>query len=478
MTPTRRTEAGPYGPAASKSRSELLTVKEIPKALREAVADRRDRWLTDTAARGKGRLVCRCTSAGSAILMYRYTAPDGSRHIIRIGNYDAEGRSGLTLERAREEAGKLAQRYQAGDGNLRDELREEADARAAAKVAARAAHEAAERRAKRGSLTALLDVYEKTLAGRSSAYDVKNIFRLHLRDAHPALCAKPAATVEPKEVRDVLAALVAAGKRRTAAKLRSYLAAAYNVALRAELDPSAPAGLSDFDVRANPVAAVAAVKDSMTPGNRALTLPELVAFWKRARKLPASPARDALFACILLGGQRPAQVLRLSAADVDLSASTVTLHDLKGRNRHANPRRHVLPIPTELLPIIKKRRDACAEPESLIFGATHPQTVSDMVGDIAKAMAEANELERGAFQLRDLRRTAETHLAALGVSSDVRAQLQSHGLGGIQARHYDRHDYIGEKRTALALWGQRLKARPATRKPANVVPIKRAKAAA
>ena len=75
-------------------------------------------------------------------------------------------------------------------------------------------------------------------------------------------------------------------------------------------------------------------------------------------------------------------------------------------------------------------------------------------------MQAAGELERGPFSMRDLRRTAETHMAALGISSDVRAQIQSHGLGGIQARHYDRHDYMLEKRAALALWVQRFRNLP------------------
>jgi len=65
-------------------------------------------------------------------------------------------------------------------------------------------------------------------------------------------------------------------------------------------------------------------------------------------------------------------------------------------------------------------------------------------------------------------------MAALGVSTDVRAQIQSHGLGGIQARHYDRHDYMQEKRAALALWVARLTAK----EPAKVVPIKRGRKAA
>jgi hypothetical protein len=49
-------------------------------------------------------------------------------------------------------------------------------------------------------------------------------------------------------------------------------------------------------------------------------------------------------------------------------------------------------------------------------------------------MRAAEELERGPFSMRDLRRTAETHITALGVSSDSRTQIQSHRLGGIQAR--------------------------------------------
>ena len=51
--------------------------------------------------------------------------------------------------------------------------------------------------------------------------------------------------------------------------------------------------------------------------------------------------------------------------------------------------------------------------------------------------------------MADLRRTVETRLAGMGVSKDIRAQLQSHGLSGVQIRHYDQHDYAEEKRHAL-----------------------------
>ena len=78
------------------------------------------------------------------------------------------------------------------------------------------------------------------------------------------------------------------------------------------------------------------------------------------------------------------------------------------------------------------------------------ERISEWVTELSIAMVEANQ-SREPFQLRDLRRMLETLLASLGVSRDVRGQVQSHRLGGVQQRHYDRHEYWGEKRATLAL---------------------------
>ena len=85
-----------------------------------------------------------------------------------------------------------------------------------------------------------------------------------------------------------------------------------------------------------------------------------------------------------------------------------------------------------------------------------PEALSAAVADISIALVEARAV-REPFQLRNLCRTCETMLAGLGVSSDIRAQLQSHGLGGVQNRHYDRHDYAPEKAHTLALWAAHMK---------------------
>lgn len=79
------------------------------------------------------------------------------------------------------------------------------------------------------------------------------------------------------------------------------------------------------------------------------------------------------------------------------------------------------------------------------------------------------------FDLRDIRRTCETMMAGMGVSKDVRAQLLSHGLSGVQAAHYDRYEYITEKRNTLEAWERRLDDITKGDSSNNVLPMRRKK---
>ncbi|MFO1219839.1 MAG: integrase [Burkholderiaceae bacterium] len=437
------------------TRAGVITAREIDAASGKAKVAGKDVWLTDPGARGQGRFTIRCTASGARVCMYRYTRSDGKCDIVKVADYDPRGITGLNLHEARAKAGEMA-RLAGVSGNLRAALNALDEAKAAAIQAA----DAQRRKVERGSLAALFQVYVATLQGRQSHYDAQSIFKLHVVGPFPSLAARPAAQVSAEEMRDVLARLIDAGKGRTAAKLRAYLRAAYGMAMRAALDPTLPEALTAFDVQTNPADRLPSLAQFSRALDRTLSLPELRAFWRRVSALSDSPARDSLIACMYLGGQRPTQLLRVTPSMVDVAGATMTLLDPKGRNRHANPRRHVLPIHDDLLPVIQRRLAQARSFEAPLFSTNgrvtlRKETVAAIVEEIEKAMAAAGELERGPFSLRDLRRTAETHMAALGISRDLRAQIQSHGLGGIQARHYDRHGYMPEKRRALMLWAQR-----------------------
>src|SRR5205823_6614445 len=60
----------------------------------------------------------------------------------------------------------------------------------------------------------------------------------------------------------------------------------------------------------------------------------------------------------------------------------------------------------------------------------------------------------------DLRRTFATRMAALGVAKEIRDRLLNHApeRGDIEGAHYNVHDYLPEKRRALAKWDAALSA--------------------
>ncbi len=177
-----------------------------------------------------------------------------------------------------------------------------------------------------------------------------------------------------------------------------------------------------------------------------------------------------------------AQLLRAKVSDYDPDTATLRLWD--GKGKRTNAREHLLPLAPRAAAIVeglveraRKLEAARAEPEGrsadmsgLWLFSTRGKvamiftTPGKRVTEISTGMAGES------FDLRDIRRTAETMLAGLGVSKDVRAQLLSHGLSGVQDAHYDRHTYAAEKRAALMAWEARLTAiEKGEAMPGNVV---------
>jgi hypothetical protein len=83
------------------------------------------------------------------------------------------------------------------------------------------------------------------------------------------------------------------------------------------------------------------------------------------------------------------------------------------------------------------------------------ETLSKAVASVTAALVTGKKAQ--AFGQRDLRRTAETMLQKLGIDKELRAHLLSHGRnGGVQGRHYERYDFLEEKRRALRKWAVHL----------------------
>jgi predicted nucleic-acid-binding protein len=77
-------------------------------------------------------------------------------------------------------------------------------------------------------------------------------------EAAPNVASRNAREVTIDEFVQLIGNLTQAGKGRTAAKLRSYLRAAYSLAISSKTDPDAPFILRSFRIEANPVPSVGA----------------------------------------------------------------------------------------------------------------------------------------------------------------------------------------------------------------------------
>ena len=173
---------------------------------------------------------------------------------------------------------------------------------------------------------------------------------------------------------------------------------------------------------------------------RPLTTDELRVYWRLIEKLPDLAGR-CLRLHLLTGGQRIEQLVRLRWTDV--RADQITIYDIKGRPGQGGPRTHTLPL------VDAAARDLAAFQRTGEYVFSTTEGIRPIAGTTLSSWARqvvGSAIE--GFQLKRVRSGVETLLAANRINREIRGHVQSHGLTGVQARHYDGHDYMREKREA------------------------------
>ncbi len=421
---------------------KALTDREV----KAAVASGDTGWLNQNLGSGQGSLCLRYWPTG-ATWYYSYNVRGKTRRIIIEPDSGTDHR--LTLAEARDRALTLAaQRRDAPDGDLllHQKMQTEAAKRS------KAAHEAEERARSLRTVEKLLTNYIEDLRNRekSSAKQVEGTLNNLLRD-YPLLAARDAAGVTSLEWVSVLRRYGKTdGHADKMRKVRSYLRAAYAAAIRADLDPmqEASAGMM---LTTNPIDGIPA--GTSRARERNLSEAEFRALWKRLKELD-HPLSKTLQALILLGGQRYSQLIRATVRDYQ--DGEITLYDPKGKR--ATPRKHVLPVQGAAKVLLDElvERSALLGTDLLFTitgaGPALLDNASHYVTKLSTAMVDDGEAVES-FCLSDIRRSAETILAGkLRISKDDRAQLLSHGISGVQEKHYDRSGHMDAKAEALAKW--------------------------
>jgi len=308
--------------------------------------------------------------------------------------------------------------------------------------------------------------------GKKSAGNVKTQIAADIEKKQRKIWSKRAAEIDLDDCVKIVATIKDKGKLRQADKIRSYIRSAFSEAIKARGNVNAPAKLRNMNIKMNPARDMVKVEGSSQARTRALSLSEFQAYWSHVKEQP-EPGRSIMMLHVLTGGQRMDQLARAGLHDIDNDTQTLTLLDFKGRR--SEPRRHSIP----LLPEARACIDRITGAGEYVFscdGGIRPinkKYIGERVDKIRDAMKEAEELEGGHFTPGTIRATIETRLAAkpYRVSSDVLGQLLSHGMGGVQQRHYQHHNFHEEKLEALEMLQRMVEGQPEPM--AQVIPFNR-----
>jgi integrase len=193
---------------------------------------------------------------------------------------------------------------------------------------------------------------------------------------------------------------------------------------------------------------------------RILSDDEIKALWHACDAI-AGPAGPAI-KLMLLTGQRCGEVVGMRRSEI--SGDVWTL----GPARTKNKQRHEVPLSAQALAII----DAIPViDEDYVFTTSKTRRLGNM--SRAKEALDAQMKPKEPWVLHDLRRTAASGMAALGVRLPVIEKALNHKSGSFRGivGVYQRHEYAVEKRDALVRWADHVDALVSGRRE-NVVTLR------
>lgn len=217
-------------------------------------------------------------------------------------------------------------------------------------------------------------------------------------------------------------------------------------------------GLDRGAVPANPAARIPRpVK--VRAKDRVLSDAELRALWLHLDESGMRPQVAGALRLQLLTGSRIGEALSVEWTEVDAKAAAWLIPSAKSKSK----REHLVPLSAPALAAIQAQPQAGRyvfpargkEPKAIRTEVAAHELTEALAGDTAFARA-IREAGGQPFTSHDLRRTVETRLASLGIGREVRDRVLNHRDASVSGTHYNRHDYLAEKRAALDAWASLL----------------------
>jgi integrase len=295
----------------------------------------------------------------------------------------------------------------------------------------------------RDTVAAVIDRYLDRYAAKRMRLDYfKETGRTLNRDVKPAFGSKPIRDVKRRDVRELLEQIVDRGSPSHANHVLAYLRAMMNWAVGNDL------------IEANPCSGLK-MPAPLKERDRVLSDDEVRLFWFGCDEIgwPFGP----LFKLPLLTAQRRDELAEARWSELDVDKALWSLPRERTKNDKAHPV-HLSSLALDIitrLPIIGNK--------GFLFTTTGVTPVSGF-GRARERLANAMlALETASsrtalepFTLHDLRRTAATGMAGIGISHHVVDRVLNHVGGKITgiARIYNRAEYLDERKAALNAWSR------------------------
>lgn len=405
----------------------MITDRQIKGAISKAEAGCRRTELRDSGDRGAGRLVLIVRRLKVRIVSEWYAVyyREKERRLTKIGSYPT-----MSLVEAR--------------GHFREEYAP------VIRAGEQPSNPYARLQHKKAHLTVkgLFQAYVQHLkvSGKGCWRAVERLLLERENNAAEVLGAdRSARSIKPAAIVAYLASIHSRGKIGMAHNARAYIRSAFAFGIKSENSYTREVGDGRWGLAFNPVAAIPTDTDAIRVGNRHLSPREYRLFWEWLVQNEDRWFIGPSLRLIMVTGQRVQEILKLKDADYDRTEKMI--HWVKTKNG----RPHSIPLPPIAVPILES-----ITPSSAGWLFPHRFDKSrHAISTTPNKLCELYAAETGAnrFTPRDLRRTWKTLAGRAGISKELRDRLQNHmKANDVSTKHYDRYDYLPEKRAAMEVW--------------------------
>lgn len=396
-----------------------------------------EKW-DKSGKRGEGRLGVSVGVSGQKIFIYRYFW-EGKKQQIKIGQFLAD----FSLNQAAIIAGQYTAQLQQG-------INPKAEKEAGAQAKKQAEREAAQK----GSVQDLFESYTQAMKqdGKRTYAAVLASLEKETREVIPP--KTKAKDVTPEHIKLILGAMIKRGAVVQSNRVRSYLMAAFNYGLKHDNNPASMGRGVLFGLIDNPVRNIPKQAHAEKVGEVWLKLDELKDLLATFGDVLGVGLQVAqlLKLIVYLGGQRPHEIVTARWENINWQEKTLLVPSEFSKNKHP----HLIPLTKSAVQILQTIRDN-SQQSPWVFSQANSERHT-LSTTLAKAISRYRDAHPGFtyFIPRDLRRTCKTLMGELGISKELRDRLQNHALQDVSSKHYDRYDYLDEKRRALEAWEGRL----------------------